>query len=87
VRLWLWRLQIRRRSSALARDGGPSLALLGGSPPATGFARVIDLRHRPKLAALAQLARRPATFALVDSKLEALAVRALGVRPLSAEDQ
>jgi len=87
VRLWLWRLQVRRRSSALARDGGPSLALLGGSPPANGFARVIDLRQRPKLAALAALARRPATFALVDSRLDALAVRALGVRPLRAEDQ
>jgi hypothetical protein len=87
IRLWLWRLRIRRRSSALARDGGPSLALLGGQPPANGFARVTDLRDRPKLKALASLARRPAGFALVESRLDALAVRALGMRPLRAEDQ
>jgi hypothetical protein len=87
MRLWLWRLQVRRRSSALARDGGPSLALLGGAPPANGFGRVTDLRDRPKVAAFAALARRPASFAVVDSRLDALVVRALGVRPLRQEDQ
>jgi hypothetical protein len=87
IRLWLWRLQVRRRSSALARDGGPSLAVLGGVAPANGFGRVTDLRDRPKLSAFAALARRPASFALVDSRLDALAVRALGVRALRQEDQ
>jgi hypothetical protein len=86
IRLWLWRLQVRRRSAAIGRDGGPSLALLAGEPPATGFARVTDLRDRPRLTALAALARRPASFALVDSRLDALVVRALGVRPLRPED-
>jgi hypothetical protein len=89
IRLWLWRLQVRRRSAAVGRDGGPSLALLPGSgqPPANGFSRVADLRGRPKIAALAALARRPARFALVGSRMDALAVRALGVRPLRPEDQ
>jgi GT2 family glycosyltransferase len=87
LRLWLWRLQIRRRSSALARDGGPSLALLSGEAPSNGFGRVTDLRGRSKLIALATLARRPASFALVESRFDALAVRALGVRPLRSEDQ
>jgi GT2 family glycosyltransferase len=89
VRMWLWRLRVRRRSAAVGRDGGPSLALLPGSgePPANGFSRVTDLRSRGKLEALASLARRPAGFALVGSRLDALIVRALGVRPLHPEER
>ena len=88
IKLWQWRLQVRRRSAAVGRDGGPSLALLPGSgqPPANGFSRVTDLRGHPKAAAFAALARRPASFALVGSRVDALAVRALGVRPLRPED-
>ena len=87
VHLWIWRLQVRRRSSAVARDGGPSLALLPGAPgdPPLGFSRVTDLRERSRPAALAALARRPPSFALVGSRAQAIAVRALGVRPIERE--
>ena len=87
VHLWIWRLQVRRRSSAVARDGGPSLALLPGAPgdPPLGFSRITDLRERSRPAALAALARRPPSFALVGSRAEAIAVRALGVRPIERE--
>jgi glycosyltransferase involved in cell wall biosynthesis len=83
VRLWMWRLRLRRRSAAVGRDGGPSLALLPGASSApAGFARVYDLRDRSRLAALAALARRPAAFALAGSRIDAAAARALGVRTL-----
>jgi glycosyltransferase involved in cell wall biosynthesis len=83
VSLWIWRMRVRRRSAAVGRDGGPSLALLPGAPAIpNGFSRVYDLRDRSRLVALATLARRPAAFVLAGSRLDAAAARMLGVRTL-----
>jgi GT2 family glycosyltransferase len=84
VRLWAWRLRLRRRGSRIGRDGGPSLALLPGAPgpPPSGFARVYDLRHGGRGRAFVRLVRRPAGVVLAGSRLDALLARALGMRTL-----
>jgi glycosyltransferase involved in cell wall biosynthesis len=85
ARLLVWRLRIRRRSARLSRDGGPSVAFMPGAraPQETRpGARVVDLRDRSRLAALAQLARRPAGAAVVGSRADALLVRLAGVPPV-----
>lgn len=72
ARLLRWRLQVRRRGSRLSRDGGPSVALMPGAP-AGGVrpgARVMDLRGRSRLGAVAQLARTPAGVAVPGSRLD-----------------
>jgi glycosyltransferase involved in cell wall biosynthesis len=88
LRLWWWRLRLRRRSGTLGRDGGPSVALLPGARAAAsdGFVRVYDLRDRSRLAAFAALLRRPAGVAIAGSRLDALVARALGVRAIETED-
>ncbi len=87
LRLLWWRLRLRRRSAAIGRDGGPSLALLPGSaaPAPGGFVRVQDLRGRSRLSAFAELLRRPAGVAVAGSRLDALMARALGVRTIRTE--
>ena len=87
VHLWIWRLQVRRRSSAVARDGGPSLALLpGGARRST--ARLLA-HHRPARALAPGRARR-ARQAAAELRVGGLArggdrgPRA-GVRPIERE--
>jgi glycosyltransferase involved in cell wall biosynthesis len=86
IALWTWRLRLRRRSSAIGRDGGPSLAILPGATGAPeGFARVHDLREHTRAAAFARLVRRPAGVAVVGSRLDALAARVLGMAAVEGE--
>jgi glycosyltransferase involved in cell wall biosynthesis len=87
LRLWWWRLRLRRRSAALGRDGGPSVALLPGAQAASlnGFQRVHDLRDRSRPAAFAELLRRPAGVAVAGTRLDSLLARALGVRTIRPE--
>jgi len=87
LRLWWWRLRLRRRSATIGRDGRPSLALLpgAGAPRHNGFVRVRDLRGRSRLGAFAALLRRPAGAAVTAGRLDALLARALGIRTIEAE--
>jgi GT2 family glycosyltransferase len=90
---WSRRLLIRRRSSAVARDGGPSVALLpDGPPPDDALMRrialrpVVDLRERRSfLSAWLRLMRRPTGFAVARSPVQAVLLRALGIRALRPE--
>lgn len=84
---WTWRLRLRRRSGRIGRDGEPTLALLAdGQPPAAWRAsQTLDLRRESRAGALARLLRRPTGAALVGRTPIALAVRALGVRPVFAD--
>jgi hypothetical protein len=85
VGLWAARLRARRRSARLGRNGRPSLALLGreaGVPDGWAGARVVDLRDRSRLTALATLARQPTALAVVSTRLEAGAARLLGITPV-----
>jgi GT2 family glycosyltransferase len=86
VGLLAWRGLQRRRSSTVARDGGPTVALLPGGPAtvsaSAGPRPVVDLRRDGWLVALRRLALRPTGQAVVTSPREALMVRALGIEPL-----
>jgi GT2 family glycosyltransferase len=77
------RFRIRRRSSRVGRDGGPSLALLPGSTGGTA-ARVFDFRERRRLAAYATLARQPSGEAVPGSRLDRPVLRALGIRAIGS---
>ena len=80
-----WRFMVRRRSSAVARDGGPSVALLPGSDRDAGGGErpVVDLRGHGSFArAWLHLVRRPTGAAVTRSKREALLLRAIGVKPV-----
>ncbi|MEA2472642.1 MAG: hypothetical protein QOE06_557 [Thermoleophilaceae bacterium] len=85
-----WRFMVRRRSGEVARDGDPSVAVLPGAaiePDPSGRLAgrpVVDLRPYGSFArAWLRLLRRPSGAALTQSRLQALALRAIGVRPLS----
>jgi len=88
--IWAMRFLVRRRSSATARDGGPSIALmpgtggtLDGASAVTADRRTVDLsRSGGRIRALLHLIRRPTGVAMVDSGWEAALVRAVGVRPI-----
>lgn len=74
AQLLRWRLQVRRRSARLSRDGGPSVALMPGADPVgvRPGARVVDLRGGTRAQALAHLVRRPAGAAVPGSRGDAL---------------
>jgi glycosyltransferase involved in cell wall biosynthesis len=85
---WSSRFRLRRHSSALARDGGPSVAILRSEltdvvPEAvTRGQPVHDLSATGGfLRAYARLLRRPAGLVLVGSMPEAILVRVAGSRP------
>ena len=86
-----WRFMIRRRSSAVARDGHPSLAVLPGrgdleAEPLSelGGRPVVDLRGYGTFArAWLHLIRRPTGGALPASGGRALLLRAIGVKPIA----
>jgi hypothetical protein len=89
-----WRFMVRRRSSAVTRDGGPSVAVMPGredlgSEPLTQLdgRPVVDLRgYRTFTRAWLRLLRRPTGAALVGSRLQTLPLRAIGVRPIAPQD-
>ena len=77
------RLMGRRLAARLAPGGGPSVALMPGVPSEIDAAEAdVDLRDRGLAAALAQLARRPTAQAVVAGRLQAVAVRALRIKPV-----
>ena len=86
-----WRFMIRRRSSAVARDGHPSLAVLPDRAdldpePLRELAGrpVVDLRGYATFArAWLHLVRRPTGGALPASGGRALLLRAIGVKPIA----
>jgi hypothetical protein len=90
VRTWFRRFFVRRRSSRVARDGGPSVAILPGDPGSLNGAipglrppRVVDLRERGGfLRAWLHLVRRPTGFAVARNRRQALLLRLIRVRPL-----
>jgi glycosyltransferase involved in cell wall biosynthesis len=85
VGLWRARLRLRRRSAIVSRSGEPSLALLPGAaaPDVQGAPRrIVDLRIQGRVRALARLAARPTAEAAVSGRLQATAVRLLGIHPV-----
>jgi len=90
--IWGMRFLVRRRSSATARDGGPSVGLmpgakrtLHGASPGIANRDTVDLgRAGGRIRALLHLLRRPTGVAVVGSVWEAALVRAVGVRPVRA---
>lgn len=82
ARLWAWRLRVRRRSSRVGRDGGPSIAIMPGAGTRLlerpGI-RIVDLRDRSRVAAFAHLVRRPAGAAVAGSRLDRPALGVLGI--------
>jgi glycosyltransferase involved in cell wall biosynthesis len=86
LRVGAWLLCKRRRSSALARDGGPSVALLPGAPALAGeSARAVpagavsDLRDRGPLRLARRLVAGPPGLALAGRRWAAALAWALGV--------
>jgi glycosyltransferase involved in cell wall biosynthesis len=95
LRTWARRLMVRRRSSTVARDGGPSVALLPGTPRAElralerfGNRPLVDLRALASFGrAWVHLLRRPTGLAVTYSPLQACLVRLIGVRALKAREK
>lgn len=94
LRLAARRLVLRRRSTAVRRDGAPSVALLPGvaahgdrTPVGTDSRAAVDLRDRGSVQAWITLLRAPAGIAVVRSPLQGVAVRLLGVRPVREGDR
>ncbi|MGH2797041.1 MAG: hypothetical protein ACRDM0_05025, partial [Thermoleophilaceae bacterium] len=82
---WFRSGRLRRRSAGVARDGCPSVAVLGG-PGQLELARrelegrpVVDLTGLGRAAALIRLARRPSGVVYVGSAGQARLVRLLGI--------
>jgi glycosyltransferase involved in cell wall biosynthesis len=89
---WFRRFFIRRRSSAVARDGGPSVAVLPGEPDGNEAMAlvdgrpIVDLRNRgPFLRAWLRLVRRPTAFAVTHSRGRSALLRLIGVRAIRAD--
>jgi glycosyltransferase involved in cell wall biosynthesis len=89
-----WREGVKRRSGTVARDGGPTVAIMPGSEAFRTRARAdargrptIDLGERSTLAAALRLALRPAGVAYAGSRLQAALVRAAGVRPVRSAQE
>jgi GT2 family glycosyltransferase len=84
--LLVWRARRRRRGGAVARDGGPTIAVLPGTPDAAVAAMrsrpIVDLREVPWSRALLHLTRRPTGQAVVASRLVQFGIRALGIDPV-----
>lgn len=85
VEAWVLSARLRRRSATVARDGGPSVAVLG-TPRQLERARLeldgrplVDLTGRGRAASLVRLARRPSAIAYVDSARQARLLRLFGV--------
>lgn len=84
------RARVRRLSSRVARDGGPTVAILPGAARhqeaagrQAGEVAVVDLTTRRGFAAAwLGLLRRPTGVALASSRVEATLLRAIGVRPV-----
>jgi Glycosyl transferase family 2 len=79
------RVAVRRRASRLAPSGGPSIAVLAGSDPATIREEdryEVDLSTTAPIVAFLCLLRRPSGVAVVGSHLQVVLVRIAGVRPV-----
>lgn len=88
---WAWRVRLRRRSAAVARDGGPSVAVLRGGDklpdgalPGHDRRNLVDLTHVSLARAFVTLARRPTASAYIGSTVQARALNLLGVRTIQA---
>ena len=85
--IWRWRLGIRRRSSAVARDGRPTIAVWGDgaelrrrTEAAADGRLVADLGGRTELpSAVSRIARRPPGIVVAGSRVEVLLATVLGV--------
>jgi len=91
VRLFSWRLRVRRRAARLDPEGQPSIAVLAGAATsngrlidALGGRSFIDLRDRSLLAVFVHVARRPMSVAVVGSRLQAGVASRFGVVPTPA---
>jgi glycosyltransferase involved in cell wall biosynthesis len=89
-----WREGVKRRSGTVARDGGPTVAIMPGGSASRGRAAAdsqgrpaIDLSGRSALSATLRLARRPAGVAYTESRLQAALVKAVGVRPVRSAEE
>jgi glycosyltransferase involved in cell wall biosynthesis len=77
-----FRYRSRRGAYRFDRDGGPSVAVLGGTPEATGAlrsGRVLDLRRASLPLKLAAVVIRPAGRIVVARRWQELLLRLLGV--------
>lgn len=85
----LWgRFRARRAASRLAAGGAPAVALMPRTIAAPGaMPASVDLRERTIASALLHLLRRPASQAITSGRLTSLAVRALGVQPVRADQR
>jgi beta-1,4-mannosyltransferase len=79
-----WRHAQRRRSGAIAPDGGPTVGLLRGAPPGVGGNRpAVDLRDARWPSVGAVLARRPPGIVASGSRTVAALARRFGSDPIA----
>ncbi len=85
----LWgRFRARRAAARLAAGGAPAVALMPRTVAAPGtMPASVDLRERTIPGALLHLLRRPPARAITSGRLTSLAVRALGVQPVRADQR
>ena len=77
LRTWGFRRRLRRVSGLVARDGGPTVALLPGAT--AGPPGAVDMRTEGSIRTLVRLARRPTAAAVGGSSALRLALRGLGI--------
>ncbi|MEN3284660.1 MAG: hypothetical protein V7607_5800 [Solirubrobacteraceae bacterium] len=83
-----WRHAQRRRSRAIAADGGPTVALLPGAPRSlAGDRPVIDLREAPWPRIVAVLAYRPPGILAAGSRTTAALGRRLGCDSIAVSSE
>lgn len=87
---WAFRLRLRRASGRVARDGGPTFALLPGAT-ADGLdsrngVALVDLTGRSQVGAYVRLVRRPTAGAVAPSAFGGAVAAALGIPLVGAPD-
>jgi hypothetical protein len=92
IGMWAWRLRVRRRSSSVAPDGGPAIAVVGGTAVVEQV-RALSPRVRSAVVShgvlpsvVLRLLRRPTSIVVVRTRAQAALARAIGVRPVRRDD-
>jgi glycosyltransferase involved in cell wall biosynthesis len=93
IGMWAWRFLIRRRSSVLGADGGPSIAVVGGEAERERVSRALPHRNGSAVVCsgrwpsmMLRLLRRPTGIVVVRTPAQAALARVIGVRPVRRDD-